>query len=450
MQVCTVSKRDSDSRDGSSCGDGRHRRQRVRRGRPRTTGRCAAPPPRCPPLPPPPAAPASAAAAPAAAAPLSPRSGPTRRALRRPDPRGRWSSPTTRLATKVGADVLAAGGNAVDAAVATAFALAVAFPTAGNIGGGGFLVARIGRKVVRARLPGGRARRRPAATCTSGADGKTTGDSREGWRSAGVPGSVAGLWEAWHTLGSKNETWAELLAPAIRLAEQGFAVDEAFAKTIAIVQHRLAKFPATAALFLPNGAPPGRSAPRGATRISRTCSGASRLRTRDRLGSTRGPSPTAIARGDEGGRRPRVAGRPQGLPREVADADRVRVPRPHRHRDAAAVFRGTDDGDDRAPARRVGPARSRLALGRAGAPDGGGDAPGVRGAQPEARRPRLRQEPRRRAALRRLGGRAASDDPARPSDADEGPLPERAARRPRRGRTRPTWPWSTPRATPSR
>jgi gamma-glutamyltranspeptidase/glutathione hydrolase len=159
------------------------------------------------------------------------------------------------LASKVGADVLASGGNAVDAAVATAFALAVAFPTAGNLGGGGFLVARVAGKAYALDFR----EIAPAAASRDmyvGPDGKSTGESRDGWRSAGVPGSVAGLWEAWHTLGSKNETWAQLLAPAIRLAEQGFVVDEAFAKTIEIVQARLAKFPATATLFLPGGAPP--------------------------------------------------------------------------------------------------------------------------------------------------------------------------------------------------
>jgi gamma-glutamyltranspeptidase/glutathione hydrolase len=159
------------------------------------------------------------------------------------------------IATKVGADILASGGNAVDAAVATAFALAVAFPTAGNLGGGGFLVARMGGKAYALDFR----EVAPAAATRDmyvGPDGKPTGGSHEGWRSAGVPGSVAGLWEAWHTLGSKNVAWADLIAPATRLAEQGFVVDEAFAKTIEIVQTRLAKSPATAALFLPNGAPP--------------------------------------------------------------------------------------------------------------------------------------------------------------------------------------------------
>jgi gamma-glutamyltranspeptidase/glutathione hydrolase len=159
------------------------------------------------------------------------------------------------LATQVGVQVLAAGGNAVDAAVATAFALAVAFPTAGNIGGGGFLVARVDGKSYALDFR----ETAPAASSRDmflGPDGKPTGDSRDGWRSSGVPGTVAGLWEAWHALGSKKQTWADVLAPAIHLADQGFTVDDAFAKTIAIVQARLAKSTASAALFLPNGAPP--------------------------------------------------------------------------------------------------------------------------------------------------------------------------------------------------
>jgi gamma-glutamyltranspeptidase/glutathione hydrolase len=159
------------------------------------------------------------------------------------------------LATKVGADTLAAGGNAVDAAVATAFALAVAFPTAGNLGGGGFLVARVGGKSYALDF-----RETAPAVATRdmylGPDGKPLPDSRDGWKSSGVPGSVAGLWEAWRTLGSKKLSWAELLAPAIHLAEQGFTVDAPFIKSIEIVQQRLARYPATAALFLPNGATP--------------------------------------------------------------------------------------------------------------------------------------------------------------------------------------------------
>ena len=159
------------------------------------------------------------------------------------------------LATKVGAEMLASGGNAVDAAVAAALALAVVFPTAGNLGGGGFLVARVGGASsaldFRETAPA-----RATRDMFLGSDGKATHDSREGPRSVGVPGSVAGLWEAWRTLGSKRKAWADLVAPAIDLAENGFRVDEAFDQPIAIVKQRLAKFPESAALFLPDGAPP--------------------------------------------------------------------------------------------------------------------------------------------------------------------------------------------------
>jgi gamma-glutamyltranspeptidase/glutathione hydrolase len=160
-----------------------------------------------------------------------------------------------KLATKVGVDVLASGGNAVDAAVAAAFALAVAFPTAGNVGGGGFLVAYVGGKPYALDFR----ETAPAAATRDmyiGQDGKPTRDSRDGLRSIGVPGSVAGLWEAWRTLGSKRKTWPELVAPAIKLADGGFVVDEAFDKSIVLVQSRLATYPASAALFLPDGAPP--------------------------------------------------------------------------------------------------------------------------------------------------------------------------------------------------
>jgi len=95
------------------------------------------------------------------------------------------------LATKVGAEILASGGNAVDAAVATAFALAVVFPTAGNVGGGGFLVARVRGKSYALDFR----ETAPAAATRDmyiGRDGKATSDSRDGWRSVGVPGSVAG------------------------------------------------------------------------------------------------------------------------------------------------------------------------------------------------------------------------------------------------------------------
>jgi gamma-glutamyltranspeptidase / glutathione hydrolase len=163
------------------------------------------------------------------------------------------------IATNVGRDVLASGGNAADAAVATAFALAVAYPTAGNIGGGGFAVTRMHGEV---RALDFRETAPAAATRDMylNADGKPKPEAREGIKSVGVPGSVAGLWELHRTQGSKKKTWKELLAPAIKLAREGFVVDDGFLSTLEIGGKRLEKHPVSAALFLPGGAPPAKGA----------------------------------------------------------------------------------------------------------------------------------------------------------------------------------------------
>jgi gamma-glutamyltranspeptidase / glutathione hydrolase len=159
------------------------------------------------------------------------------------------------LATKVGQEILSSGGNAADAAIAVAFALAVVHPAAGNIGGGGFLVARIGGTATaldfRETAPA-----KALRDVYVGADGKPAEASREGHRASGVPGSVAGLHAAYVKLGSKKKTWASLVAPAIALAEKGFVVDEGFAKVITGTKERLAKYPASASLYLPDGAAP--------------------------------------------------------------------------------------------------------------------------------------------------------------------------------------------------
>lgn len=158
------------------------------------------------------------------------------------------------LATHVGATVLRNGGNAVDAAIATAFALAVALPAAGNLGGGGFLVVHMGdgREAAldfREIAPGAATRDMYIGTSGHADDRSITGQL-----SAGVPGSVAGLWEAHERFGSRP--WAELVAPAIALAEQGFVVDSDFAGAIHGDSARLARFPASAAVFLPSGRVP--------------------------------------------------------------------------------------------------------------------------------------------------------------------------------------------------
>jgi gamma-glutamyltranspeptidase / glutathione hydrolase len=157
------------------------------------------------------------------------------------------------LATEVGLEILRAGGNAVDAAIATAFALAVVYPEAGNLGGGGFIVVRLAAGEVatldfREMAP-------TAATRDMYLDerGELTDLSITGHLAAGVPGSVMGLWEAHHRYASL--TWPELLEPAIALAEHGFLIDRDFAESIVDEQERLRRFAASAALFLPDGRP---------------------------------------------------------------------------------------------------------------------------------------------------------------------------------------------------
>jgi gamma-glutamyltranspeptidase/glutathione hydrolase len=154
-------------------------------------------------------------------------------------------------ASKVGAQVLRSGGNAVDAAVATAFALAVVHPTAGNIGGGGFAVVRSADgHVVTLDFR----ETAPAAATPDMYRGKGKESSLDGHLAAGVPGSVAGLWTLHQKYGRKP--WKTLVAPAISLARDGFVVDAAFAKAIANGEKRLRKNPASTALFLPGGPVP--------------------------------------------------------------------------------------------------------------------------------------------------------------------------------------------------
>src|SRR5512134_2067771 len=122
----------------------------------------------------------------------------------------------------VAREVLLSGGNAVDAAVAAAFALAVTYPEAGNIGGGGFMLAYVAGEGAfldyRETAPAAATR-----DMYLNAQGELSGDaSLTGHRAVGVPGTVAGLWAAHQRYG--RLPWTQLLAPAIRLADDGFVV----------------------------------------------------------------------------------------------------------------------------------------------------------------------------------------------------------------------------------
>src|ERR1700675_24556 len=126
------------------------------------------------------------------------------------------------LAADVGVSVLKNGGNAVDAAVAVGFALAVTHPFAGNLGGGGFMLVRFadGRSTFidfRERAP-----QKATRDMYLDAQGNPTQDSVDGWRAVGVPGSVRGFELAQSKYGSQK--WAALIAPAIELATKGYAL----------------------------------------------------------------------------------------------------------------------------------------------------------------------------------------------------------------------------------
>lgn len=156
------------------------------------------------------------------------------------------------LATAAGVEILCAGGNAVDAAVAVAFALAVVYPEAGNLGGGGFMLVRLadGRTAFIDYREVAPARATPTMFLDS--TGHPVRDaSTTGYRAVAVPGSVAGLELAHRRFGRLR--WARLLAPAIRLAEQGFPVSERLAQDLAAGQRRLERFSRSRRIFLRDG-----------------------------------------------------------------------------------------------------------------------------------------------------------------------------------------------------
>jgi gamma-glutamyltranspeptidase/glutathione hydrolase len=158
------------------------------------------------------------------------------------------------LATQVGVDVLKRGGNAVDAAVAVGYALAVVYPAAGNLGGGGFMTIQLadGRKTFldfRETAP-----KAATANMYLDKDGNVIkGISTKGHLAVGVPGSVSGMEYAREKYGTMKR--ADLLAPAIQLAEQGFALDQGDIDLLRTATKDFGEDPASAGIFLNNGKP---------------------------------------------------------------------------------------------------------------------------------------------------------------------------------------------------
>src|SRR6266404_4496144 len=156
------------------------------------------------------------------------------------------------LASRAGVEILKRGGNAVDAAVAVAFALAVVEPAAGNIGGGGFMLVRMadGRTSFldyREVAPG-----KATRDMYIKPDGKLDNEASViGYKSVAVPGTVAGLELAQKTYGSMK--LADVMAPAIRLAENGYPVSVKLAKEFKEERKHLQKFSVSSRIFLKNG-----------------------------------------------------------------------------------------------------------------------------------------------------------------------------------------------------
>jgi gamma-glutamyltranspeptidase/glutathione hydrolase len=162
-------------------------------------------------------------------------------------------------ASRVGLDVLRHGGNAVDAAVAVGFALAVTLPRAGNIGGGGFML--IHRADLNKTTAIDYRETAPAATTKDvflDANGEADPfKSRYSGLAIGVPGTVAGLELAWRKYGSGKFTFGELVAPAAALARQGLTVGEDVADSLPLAAPTLAKHPSSARIYLkPDGSVP--------------------------------------------------------------------------------------------------------------------------------------------------------------------------------------------------
>lgn len=156
------------------------------------------------------------------------------------------------LASRVGVEILRAGGNAVDAAVATGFALAVVYPEAGNLGGGGFTLVRMADGRVAGIDYREVAPRAATRAMFLDSAGRTTNASVVGPLASGVPGAVAGMVETHRRFG--RLTLAQVLAPAIRLAEEGFAVDSLLARSVANYASLIGQFEGRN-VFLPEGAP---------------------------------------------------------------------------------------------------------------------------------------------------------------------------------------------------
>ena len=163
---------------------------------------------------------------------------------------------TNEVASSVGVDVMKRGGNAVDAAIAVAFALAVTHPAAGNLSGGGFMMIRLNNGKTTAidyREMAPAAATRNIYLDKEGKLIQGEGGSLEGYRAAGVPGTVRGMELALKKYGSGKLTWSQLIEPARRLAANGFEVTYSLARSLRNSKDYLSKYPETKRIYLKEG-----------------------------------------------------------------------------------------------------------------------------------------------------------------------------------------------------
>jgi gamma-glutamyltranspeptidase/glutathione hydrolase len=160
------------------------------------------------------------------------------------------------LASKIGTEIMKMGGNAVDAAIAVGLALAVVYPEAGNIGGGGFMLIRFkdGRvKAIDYREMAPRAATRDMFVNEKGELIEGEGSSTIGYRASGVPGTLAGFELAFKKYGSGKVTWRQLVEPARLLARDGYILSHRLAQLLYTYRETLSRYPDSNRIFLRNG-----------------------------------------------------------------------------------------------------------------------------------------------------------------------------------------------------
>jgi gamma-glutamyltranspeptidase/glutathione hydrolase len=189
---------------------------------------------------------------------LTPQVAPTALAASREPVRAKHGivASTNEIASQVGVDILKRGGNAVDAAIAVAFALAVTHPAAGNLGGGGFMMIRLKNGKTTAidyREMAPAAATRNVYLDKNGNLIQGEGGSLVGYRAAGVPGTVRGMWLALEKYGSGKFFWPQLIWPALRLAKDGFVVNRALAQSLRGNSDYLSQYPETKRIYLNDG-----------------------------------------------------------------------------------------------------------------------------------------------------------------------------------------------------